>query len=267
MIDAAAIAREIKAAQDSAQHIATPTSRHDGFDVDAAYRVAAQLHAARVAEGDVAVGRKIGFTNPAIQREYGVHEPIWGYVYRRTLIDLSSHSTFGIGHLPVPPRLEPEIVLHFHAAPPVGGGPDAILSCIDWIAHGLEIVQSNYADWKFKAPDTVADNGLHAALLLGVKQPVDRLGPGVVDKLEKLTLLLSCDGQLRDSGTGANVLGSPLKAIGHLTRVLAGQGDALKAGELVTTGTITAALPIKAGETWSTEITGIALPGLTARFT
>ena len=31
-------------------------------------------------------GRKIGFTNRGIWQKYGVHEPIWGFVYDENLI-------------------------------------------------------------------------------------------------------------------------------------------------------------------------------------
>jgi 2-oxo-3-hexenedioate decarboxylase len=54
----------------------------------------------------------------------------------------------------------------------------------------------------------------------------------------------------------------------HLLGVLASQPDspALGENELVTTGTLTAALPVKAGESWSTTLDGIALSGLTIDF-
>jgi 2-oxo-3-hexenedioate decarboxylase len=73
---------------------------------------------------------------------------------------------------------------------------------------------------------------------------------------------------VRDTGRGSNVLGSPLAAAGHLIALLAKQPQAkpLQAGELVTTGTLTGALPIRAGETWSTVLDGIALPGISVAF-
>jgi 2-oxo-3-hexenedioate decarboxylase len=40
----------------------------------------------------------------------------------------------------------------------------------------------------------------------------------------------------------------------------------LQSGELVTTGTLTAALPIHAGENWTTNLNGIALPGISVSF-
>ena len=40
----------------------------------------------------------------------------------------------------------------------------------------------------------------------------------------------------------------------------------LQAGKLVTTGTLTAALPIHAGQNWTTNLNGIALPGISVSF-
>ena len=40
----------------------------------------------------------------------------------------------------------------------------------------------------------------------------------------------------------------------------------LQAGEIVTTGTLTRALPLRPGDTWSTELTGVPLGGITVAF-
>jgi 2-oxo-3-hexenedioate decarboxylase len=81
--------------------------------------------------------------------------------------------------------------------------------------------------------------------------------------------LLLRDGQIADRGLGANALGHPALALAFLADVLAGQPqfEPLGAGEVVTTGTLTAALPIAAGETWRFELDGIALAPLSIRFT
>jgi 2-oxo-3-hexenedioate decarboxylase len=42
---------------------------------------------------------------------------------------------------------------------------------------------------------------------------------------------------------------------------------ALAAGEIITTGTLTRAFPVSVGETWTTELTGVALNGICVRFT
>ena len=263
------IASQMKAAQDEVRQIAPFTTHLADFDVPAAYFVADLIHQARIQEGAVPVGRKIGFTNPDMWSRYGVREPIWAYVYETTVAYLDGkYHTCNIGRF-TEPKIEPEIVFHFCAPPPAGGDLAAILACIDWVAHGFEIVQSHFPGWKFHAADTIADWALHGTLLVGEPQVVDQLGTDLIESLASFSLTLSCDGQLREVGRGSNVLGNPLVAIAHLISVLAKQPDfkSLQANELVTTGTITTAQSVHAGECWRTEVTGIALPGLSVEFT
>ena len=263
------IARQVKQAQDLGQRLEPFTSQYPGFDLHAAYTVAQLVHAARMAEGAQPLGRKIGFSNPAMWARYGVAEPVWAHLYDTTVVHLPSPQAVCGLHGLVDPKIEPEIVLHFHSAPPLGGDLAAILACVDWVAHGFEIVQCHYPDWKFQAADTVADWGLHASLLIGPPQTLDQLGPDLLATLASFSIALSCDGQVREVGEGRNVFGSPLAAVAYLSEVLAKQTQArpLQANELVTTGTLAGAYSVRVGETWCTELQGIALPGLSVTFT
>src|SRR5204862_1807811 len=72
-------------------------------------------------------------------------------------------------------------------------------------------------------PISIADAALHGTLLVGEPQGVDEIGPDLVSRLERFMISLSCDGDVRDSGRGSNVLGSPLAAAAHLIAVLAKQ--------------------------------------------
>ena len=263
-----AIAQEMKAAQDQGRQIEPFTSRLSGFDDALAYEVSHLIHEARINEGAVPVGRKIGFTNPGMWSLYGVRGPVWAYVYDTTVVHLSAaRAKCHIGRFSEP-KIEPEIVVHFRSAPPVSDDLAEILACVDWIAHGIEIVQSHFPGWKFQAADTIADCALHGTLLVGEPQDARRLGADLTTALKCFAVTLSCDGKVREVGTGSNVLGSPLAAIAHLLAVMAKQPQAmpLQANELVTTGTLTPALPIHAGETWSTELNGIALAGICVQF-
>ena len=90
----------------------------------------------------------------------------------------------------------------------------------------------------------------------------------MVSDIESFTVTLSCEGDVREQGRGSNALGSPLKAVGHLISIIAKQPHAspIQSGEMITTGTLTAALPIRPGQTWSTNLKGIALSGITVSF-
>jgi len=231
------------------------------------YAAARRLHAQRLALGWTPAGRKIGFTNRSIWPRYGVFEPIWGTVYDRTLIRAPQNRATvplaGLAH----PRIEPEICFGLRAAPPPGGDPAALLAAIAWVAHAAEIVQCRHADWKVTLAESQAENGLHGLLVLGETVPVAEI-PDLAARLPAARVTLSRGGAVVERGVGANALDSPLLALAHLVGVLAAQPDSppLAAGELVSTGTLTDAHPVLAGETWSTAFEGLPLPGLHLEF-
>lgn len=263
----AALARQMIDAQDRVAQIEPFTSRIAGFDLAAGYAVAELVHRERVLQGARPVGRKIGFTNRAGWPALGVSAPIWAQLRDSSVAHfVGGHGSCSLALFPEP-KIEPEIVVHFRAAPPPGGGIDDMLAAIDWVAQGFEIVQTHYPGWRGRAADTLADSSHHAALLVGEPQPVERLGSGLARRLADFSVSLYGDGKLRETATGGRVLGSALHALTQLAALLHEQGaPPLQPGELVTTGTITAGYAVAPGERWHTVIEGIALPGLAVEF-
>lgn len=259
------IADEAVAAFNSGRQVPSFSPRYPSLTVDDAYRVTAIANGLRIAQGRKPVGRKIGFTNSRLWDEYGVHAPIWGYVYDRTVHDLAA--SFPLAPL-AEPKIEPEIMLGLAKAPSPGMDDAALLSCVAWVAHGFEIVQSNYPGWKFTPADSVAANAMHGALLIG---PRHEIGPRKGEWLRTLTsfeIELFCDGRLMDRGNALNVLEGPLSTIRYVMDLLARDPDnpPLAAGEIISTGTLTRALPVKSGESWTTRLKGIALEDAGMRF-
>jgi 2-keto-4-pentenoate hydratase len=240
------------------------TSAYPDFSTSDAYAVTARLRQLRTDRGAVPVGRKIGFTNRNIWAEYGVFEPIWGDMYDDTVHGISHGGRAGVMHLPEP-RIEPEILLCLDSDLAPGMSLAEIASAVGWIAHGFEIVQSIFPGWRFKAADCVADGGLHGVYFQGPRYPVaKRDRPGLVDSLSALTITLYRNGEAVDEGVGANVLDGPIQALAHLVDVLGRDphNPPLKAGEMVTTGTLTRAFPVARGERWSTRIEGLDMAGM-----
>lgn len=266
---ASTIARELLDARAWSRQIPPYTSRSQGLSVEAAYEVSAEILRLRRARGENPVGRKIGFTNRNIWPEYGVSTPIWSYVYDSTIRFARDNTGTQSLKGAVEPRIEPEIVFCLKSAPHPRMGEAQLAGCIEWVAHGYEIVQSLYPGWKFQGADTVAAFGLHGVLIVGTPRAA---GAGtrrkLAEEMRSFRISLYCDGKLRDSGAGANVLDSPLLALKHLVELLAHQPDhpKLEPGEIITTGTLTAAWPASTGETWHTTFAGLDLPGLTVRF-
>ena len=258
-------------AYDTCRPLGPPSATDPAFDLATAYRVLARICAAREARGERMVGRKIGFTNRNIWPEYGVDSPIWAPVYDTTLTEAASGSIESSLARTRSPRIEPEIAFGLRDALAAGeSDPESILRAVEWAAPAFEVVDCHYPDWKFRVQDTVAQQGLHAGLILG---PRVRIEPGTraqwAERLRECRVTLLRNGVVADRGVGANALGHPALALAFVAEVLAGQPQfgPLAAGEIVTTGTLTAALPIAAGQRWRYELEGISLAALEVRFT
>src|SRR5690348_3476946 len=131
------IASEVFAVLGTGRQIAPFSKACPSLGLSEAYRITAAVRARREARGERPIGRKIGFTNRTIWAEYGVYAPIWGYVYDSTVQDLADApvSLDGLAE----PRIEPEIVFGLAAPPAPGMDAQALIGCIDWVAHGFEI--------------------------------------------------------------------------------------------------------------------------------
>ena len=261
------VAGEVLATLGSGRQIAPFSDRPGGLTLDEAYHALALLAQAFKARGETLVGRKIGFTNRTIWPEYGVYAPIWGFVTDRTVRSLAAVAALPLANLPEP-RIEPEIVFGLSRAPAPDTDEAALAGCIDWVAHGFEIVQSLFPGWKFAPADTVACNALHGALLIGERHPFKPRAAQWLRELADFEIVLERDGAPMDRGHAANVLGSPFLALRHLVEVLAQDpvNPPLAAGEIVSTGTLTRALPVAPGETWRTRLQGIPIEGVELRF-
>jgi 2-oxo-3-hexenedioate decarboxylase len=229
----------------------------------------ADIEARRRQQGWRSVGRKIGFTNTTIWSRYGVWQPNWAHVWAETV----QHARDGRATLSlqrfVQPRIEPEVVFGLSAPVPPSDDPLAVLKSVAWIAPGFEIVQSHFPDWKFAAADCTAAFGLHGALVVGIPLAVtDANRSALAAALPAFELALSRGDTVIDRGVGANVLGSPASALAHLARLLAEQPNApkLAAGEIVTTGTVTDAWPVAAGEVWTSDYGSLGIKGLALSF-
>lgn len=230
-------------------------SHTPGFDTAQAYQLALAVRALREHRGEQPRGYKIGFTNRTLWPLYQVFAPIWGTVWDSTLHHCDGQGTLSL-HPACQPRLEPEVVFGLARTPPAGASLQALFESIEWMAPGFEVVQSHLPDWKFRASDTVADSGLHARLLVGRRVPVRAVAASAeaLDTLlANMTVRLVHEDTDVASGTGRQVLDSPLRALHHFMqelRACPGAPD-LKPGDVITTGTWTDAFPIASGQHWT----------------
>ena len=109
----------------------------------------------------------------------------------------------------------------------------------------------------------MADGGLHGRLFVGPRLELSAdQRMTLAHDLSRLTISLSRNGETVDTGVGSNVLDGPIHALEHLLNVLGKDtlNPPLRAGEIVTTGTLTRAFPVLSGERWSTKSRGSTCP-------
>jgi 2-oxo-3-hexenedioate decarboxylase len=236
-----------------------------GLTLEDAYQVA---HLLAGAQTRPLTGRKIGISNRASWDKLGLSDIVWGYVFEDTVHD-APDNTFELAlDSFVQPRLEPEIVFGLKAPLPQGTrDPAALLHAVSWMALGFEVVQCPYPDWQFKPADLVATFGFHGALIVGQKVTLEDHLAELGMQLADTEATLYKNDEVLLSGGGRNVVDSPAVALGHLADLIAADPDAtpLAAGELITTGTLTGAPDVAAGETYRVQVTGLGLPELTLR--
>jgi 2-oxo-3-hexenedioate decarboxylase len=267
VLDLKGVADEVVDALANHRQIPTFSSRPGGLTPPQAYRVTTLLRAAFEARGEQITGRKIGFTNREMWKMYGVDSPIWGYATTHTTRELAHRQVASVKNF-VDPRIEPEIMFGMKAPPTPGMSDATLLDCIEWISLGYEIVQSIFPGWKFTAADTVAANGLHGALMIGARLPIEPRKAEWLRELATFQVELYCDGRLSQRGGGALVLDSPFLALRHLIELLAQDphNPPLSGDEIISTGTLTQAMPVGAGESWTTKVSGIPLEEITLGF-
>jgi 2-keto-4-pentenoate hydratase len=265
------IATALLEALDHGKTLASIVDADQSFDWDAAYEVAAELLRRRRARGETPVGRKIGFTNRNIWPQYGATSPIWAHVYDTTLSHARDHAATLSLAGSVQPRIEPEIAFKLRGPLPVGcRDPRRILEAIEWYAPSFEIVDCHFPDWKFGGPDSAADFSLHWRLIVGQPVPVAGTGLSVLaDRLRDCRVTLYRGERIADRGIGANALDHPALALAFLADTVARQPAFAppQPGEIITTGTLTAALPVTPGEIWRSDYAGLESSGITLRFT
>ncbi|WP_188396654.1 2-keto-4-pentenoate hydratase [Oxalicibacterium flavum] len=269
-------AHQLLAARAQSQQIPC-LSRANDLSIADAYDIAHSILNIRTAQGETMVGRKIGFTNRKIWSHYGEREPIsapmWAPMFDDTV--RFAEDNRGVQSLAgaVQPRIEPEIVFKLGRAPSARATLEEVADCIEWMAHAYELVACPFPDWKFEAADAIAAFGLHGALIIGephVLSSATRANLPDILTAASVSLSYSEGGEftLHSAGFGSNVLDSPVHAVLQLHQTLQTQPQfaPLQAGELIATGTLTDAHPIKPGQTWSSAFSGLTLPGLTLSF-
>jgi 2-oxo-3-hexenedioate decarboxylase len=269
-----ALARELLSAQKTGAMVGDLPSARPGFGLNTAYEVEALLKQFRETGGHRAVGRKVGYANKAMWRALKLETLVWAHMYDDTVhYSDSNSSTLSLAHSRSL-KIEPEIVFGLKQ-PIIADGAEALdastaLAFADWLAIGFEIIDCPFPEWQFQPSDFVASFGLHAALVIGERMPVgpDRIA-ALVDELPRFKVRVSKNRAFVEEGSGRNCLRSPALCLAELIAAIGRRfpAEPLSAGEIVSSGTLTAGHPTDRGDQWTVEVEGLSLspPPLTLR--
>ncbi|SFJ43797.1 2-keto-4-pentenoate hydratase [Thermoflavimicrobium dichotomicum] len=200
-----------------------------------AYRVQLINIQRKLDQGQKVVGKKIGLTSRAMQQLLGVDQPDYGHLLDGMVLENGQKIP---RERVLQPKVEAEIafVLKKDLVGPNVTPMDVMLAT-DYIVPALEIVDSRIKDWKIKLPDTIADNASSGLYTLGGR-------PTSVEKVDltQIGMVLYKNGRMVNTGVGAAALGNPATCVAWLANKLSEFDIALKAGEVILSGALSAAV-------------------------
>jgi 2-keto-4-pentenoate hydratase len=221
-----------------------------GDALAAAYAVQQSVSARRLESGARLVGRKIGLTSKAVQKQLGVDSPDFGALFTEMAVGDGEEID---GSRLIQPKVEAEIALVLerdlrHEKHTVAD----LISATAYLLPSIEVVDSRIAEWKIGLLDTVADNASAARFVLGTR-PVSLSSVDLAD----CGMVMERTGEQVSVGGGAACLGNPLNAALWLADTMARMGTPLVAGDVVMTGALGPMVPVQAGDVFVARIEGL----------
>jgi 2-oxo-3-hexenedioate decarboxylase len=250
VIDAQGIADILITAERERKGIAQISDDHPDVDVATAYRAQQAFVQSKLDAGETFVGYKLGLTSRNKQQAMGLDAPLYGRVTSGMI------STYGD---PVQldrfihPRVESEIAFLLARDIEAPATVTSVLAATEVVFGAVDVLDSRYESFQFTLTDVVADNASAGAFYLG---PVARRPDELVD-LRLLGCVVRVDGDVAMTAAGAAVMWHPAASVAWLANQLAAEGEALRAGQLVFSGGVTAPVPVVAGGSVTFEFDGL----------
>jgi 2-keto-4-pentenoate hydratase len=216
--------------------------------IETAYAIQKELVDLRVKRGEKIVGKKIGLTSPAVQKQLGVDQPDYGVLFDS--MDLSAVSTVDTSLL-MQPKVEGELT--FVLGEDLRGEitMEKLKAAIVEVRSSIEIVGSRVKDWDIRISDTIADNASGSHFVLGQQaRSLSEVSTAEVG------MRLYKNGSLESEGSGAACMGDPLNAALWLAQTMASHGSPLLKGEVLLSGALGPMVAVEAGDQFILEIDG-----------
>ena len=246
------LAAELHESEQSRVQVEHFSKRFPEISIEDGYAISREWVKAKLAEGRVVQGHKIGLTSRAMQQASQITEPDYG-----TLLDDMFFEQGG--DIPftrfIAPRIEVELAFILGKRLQ---GPNVsifdVLAATDYVVPAIEIIDARIEQFDRetgamrKVFDTIADNAANAGIVTGGR-PVK---PDAVD-LRWVGALLYKNGVIEESGLAAAVLNHPATGVAWLANKLAPWGECLEAGEVVLGGSFTRPTNAKPGDTFHAD--------------
>jgi 2-keto-4-pentenoate hydratase len=241
------VAGDLLDAYDTGKTVEPLTSRFDGLSLDDAYEIQTIQTRRRIAQGARIVGFKVGLTSMPMQQQFGIDQPDYGVLFDD--MTCPADAPIRIDRF-LQPRAEPEVALVLGQQLTGPGLSVAdVVAAVRYALPAIEIIDSRITDWRIKLVDTIADNASSGGFVLGgTPVPVNGVDLALVG------CVLRHNGRIVQTGAGAAVIGSPLHAATWLANTLTARGVRLAAGHVILTGSVTAAVPVSAGDAVTASI-------------
>lgn len=206
-----------------------------------AYRIQNLITQKKIEQGGKIVGKKIGLTSIAVQKQLGVDQPDYGMLFDDRAVTNGGEL---IIEEVMQPRVEAEfaLVLGEDLLSPVQTAEE-VLNAIDHVRVSLEIIGSRIQDWNIKITDTIADNASASHFVLGE----DRFKPKDVDFIGTKAWVYKNE-ILASEGIGEACMGSPVLAAKWLANTMIELRNPLKKGEIILTGALGPIVPLVKGD-------------------
>ncbi|WP_034296288.1 2-keto-4-pentenoate hydratase [Herbaspirillum sp. RV1423] len=244
------LASRLRNAEETRQTVSPLRGEIPLDDLSLAYAVQQANVDARLAQGERIVGRKIGLTSLAVQKQLGVDQPDFGALFAN--MAYGDGAPMSLSRL-IQPKVEAEIalVLEHDLTQEKHTFADVVAASAYTLA-AIEVVDSRIRNWDIRFVDTVADNASSALFVLG-SRPVRLADLDLV----AAAMTLSRDGEVLSRGNGAACLGNPLNAAVWLADMMVKMGTPLRAGDVVLTGALGPMVAVTQPGTFTAQIDGL----------
>lgn len=221
-----------------------------GGGAEVAYAVQEVNTKARLEAGHRLVGRKIGLTSTAVQKQLDVDQPDYGMLFAD--MDVAEGQPISVGRV-LQPKVEAEIALV------IGRDLDLeditaaeFIRAVEFALPAIEVVGSRVAGWDIRLLDTIADNASSGCFVLGaVPRRLGSFDP------KGCGMVMERRGEPISTGAGVACLGSPVSAGLWLARTMARVGRPLKAGDTILTGALGPMVEVQGGDVVEARINGL----------